>query len=70
MLRERRRDCINSKSKVVARHWSLATCTSVDDFYSWLVNWVVLIRVHFYWLPSSGREMTLVSTTSVWETNF
>jgi hypothetical protein len=34
----------------------------------WLLS-CVLNKAHFYCLPSSSREMTLVSTTSVWETN-
>jgi hypothetical protein len=34
----------------------------------WLLS-CVLNKEHFYCLPSSSHEMTLVSTTSVWETN-
>jgi hypothetical protein len=43
--------------------------TTMTSTLGWLLS-CVLNKGHFYCLPSSnGREMTLVSTTSVWETN-
>jgi hypothetical protein len=49
----------------------ICSCASDNnDFYSWLVVELCVEQgEHFDCLPSSDREMTLVSTTSVWETN-